>query len=258
MAGGQRREGCAPVEKLPKRDASVLFAVRIKDVPASDIEATWNALTEDAINRVLAEKCLHPVRMSQNVEGEPQEEDDPVATIVGAGVLVISGAAVFLICKFCCRVSSVAAGGGSVWDNVDWDSMPVQYRQHWEVLGWDRNRWQNGAEPASSSLEWHRLTPQQQESAKALGYHQGMWDSDGDPTSWPPLPAPPTTASAPALAAIVAVQYVPPVTYGQPASCLTLAAAEGAAPRNKFCFQCGTQFPAADSKFCASCGTARS
>ena len=85
----------------------------------------------------------------------------------------------------------------------------------------------------------------------------GMWDSDEDPTSWPPLPAPPTTASGPALAAIVAVQYVPPVTYGQPASCLTVAAAEGAAPRNKFCFQCGTQFPAADSKFCASCGTAR-
>ena len=125
VAGGQRREGCAPVEKLPKKDASVLFAVRIKDVPASDIEATWSALTEDAINRVLAEKCLHPVRMSQNVEGEPQEEDNPVATIVGAGVLVISGAAVFLICKFCCGVSSVAAGGGSVWDNVDWDSMPV-------------------------------------------------------------------------------------------------------------------------------------
>ena len=129
VVGGQRREGCSPVETLPKtKDASVLFAVRIKEVPASEIEATWDALTEDAINRVLADKCMHPVRMSQNVEGEPRDEDNPVASIVGTGVLVIFGTAVFLICRFCCCVSSVASGGGDVWDNVDWDSMPVCVR----------------------------------------------------------------------------------------------------------------------------------
>ena len=129
----QRRGVCSPVDALPKEDTSVLFAVRIRDIAASKIEETWNALTEDALNRVLAERCQHPVQIHQNNGQLPLDEGDDYSPDWGVIVMGCIGATCAVLCligvlRKHASIASVTASqsaASGVWQNVDWDSMPV-------------------------------------------------------------------------------------------------------------------------------------
>merc|ERR1711998_620243 len=86
------------------------------------------------------------------------------------------------VCRILCRGRKAASGakiqsapqpGGSVWDNYTWEALPLNFRLHFEVLGYNRMNWNEepGATPAfSESLSWGELTNLQKTSAMSVGY----------------------------------------------------------------------------------------
>jgi len=124
-----------------------------------------------------------------------------------------------------------------VWEKFGWADLAPQFRQHWEVLGWNHYNWDGNVEPSSSAaaassssaassshrtaappaateaLKWGQLTRAQQVSAAALGYSPQMWDAHEDPQVLPPLPAPPQLSAQP-----------PPLAMGQGTTYAPIAA----------------------------------
>ena len=69
---------------------------------------------------------------------------------------------------------------GALYDDYDWADLPPPIREAAEVLGYNRNMWDNEKEPPSGSKEWDDLSRAEQEAAALLGYNRKKWDHDSD------------------------------------------------------------------------------
>lgn len=65
------------------------------------------------------------------------------------------------------------------WDRVSWSEMNEQEQELWNVLGWDRQRWEGDIPDYSETqdTEWEDLTEEERQAAAQLGYDQGAWDT---------------------------------------------------------------------------------
>ena len=83
----------------------------------------------------------------------------------------------------CCKKSAVThQSAHNVWEMLEWQYIPPQFRAHWEVLGYNQWNWEqpNTAgtpPPPTEGLRWQQLSPLQQASASAVGYSEEMWDA---------------------------------------------------------------------------------
>eukprot|EP00960_Hanusia_phi_P051453 760812-Hanusia_phi.AAC.8 len=132
------------------------------------------------------------------------------------------------------------------WDVYDWDSLPQGYKQHWEVLGFNRASWNgNIPEPRTTSMRWSELSAAERNSASALGYNQRMWDNGEEPSMLPPPPAAPQqpqqTKQYPQIYPQAYPQQNPQQQHPQQAQ------------NARFCPKCGGQAGMAQN-FCNSCG----
>lgn len=65
------------------------------------------------------------------------------------------------------------------YNERSWDELSGAEQQAWGVLGWDRDKWDNGPPPPSASKSWSQLTDQERAAAISLGYKTAeAWDGD--------------------------------------------------------------------------------
>jgi len=242
----------------------ITFGIKV-ETTAYKLDSTWAQLTEDSLNRELAKRCLQPVIMLEasdpseisDADGSNVSITDSILSILLPCVLgSIFGICICVRLFKCMRTSKVnITDTASIWTKYEWGQLPVQYRQHWEILGWNRMNWdeEEGSSAAfSEDMQWAQLPPRVQASAIALGYSADMWDS-GEPVLYLPLMPPPHQAGPAATylpAAIpTAFHHRPaPPPYGGKSD------GEGGGGGGGFCHNCGTQ-KAAGARFCTSCGT---
>ena len=63
------------------------------------------------------------------------------------------------------------------YDDYDWDELPCEVKEACETLGYNKEIWDKGQQPASENKDWEELTAAEKEAAKVLGYDQNKWDS---------------------------------------------------------------------------------
>ena len=59
-----------------------------------------------------------------------------------------------------------------VWNGFTWEELPNEIQAHFEILGYNEERWDTGGTAFTENLYWDELTQPQQQAAKALGYNQ--------------------------------------------------------------------------------------
>jgi hypothetical protein len=170
---------------------STLVAVEVSTT-ASQLDATWSLLSEEAINAAAFAANLAPV-----IVFHPQE---PTVTGGGSSTGVIIGISVTAAVLMCCccgcfcmghaKQGAPAFGSGDdfptpgttsdnapVWEKYEWDRIPNQFKEHWMVMGWDEAMWNAGGKASTDNMSWSELSRDQQNSATALGYTQDRWDN---------------------------------------------------------------------------------
>ena len=241
-------------------DSSLKFGIEV-GTSAGKLDETWAKLSEDRLNDEFARKCLPPLVISQ--AADPSDSSADVADLIFAIVIlvVIIVSLIYVIYFCCCRKKKVSQEDAGAWENMSWDQMYVQYRAHWEVLGWNRMNWNNepgATRPATENKSWNQLNPREQASAQCVGYDQSTWDSDSHPQSLPPLPSMPAGQVDPKAALMGHLRYVPPAVVGVPVAPPPYNGSNSKTlPPAVFCVNCGFRFPSATARFCAQCGTTR-
>ena len=66
----------------------------------------------------------------------------------------------------------------SNYEDHDWDELPADVKAAAEVLGYNKNAWDNDKEPPTTDKYWAKLTPAEQQAAAKLGYTQETWDAE--------------------------------------------------------------------------------
>jgi hypothetical protein len=209
-----------------------------------DIDDTWDALNEKAINSGLNKQSIPPAVIKFGPEENAGSADIKIDTqLAGASISVV----VFLCCLctpvyYCNRRRKSAASGADAAAKA-WNNMHPEEQKHWMVLGWDETRWITGEEPASSGRGWSELSQGELQAAMALGYTQYMWESDESP---PPFVYNPVWHHNP-QPCDMPMQPVDPYPV-QPGSSVGQPAAA-----SRFCAQCGTKGEGSGA-YCVKCG----
>lgn len=62
------------------------------------------------------------------------------------------------------------------WYAYSWDNLPQPIQDAYAVLGYNKNKWNNGNNSSIYLTPWFELTIEHQEAATSLGYTQEIWD----------------------------------------------------------------------------------
>jgi hypothetical protein len=170
---------------------STLVAVEVSTT-ASQLDATWSLLSEEAINAAAFAAGLAPVIVFHPQEPTVTEGGSNTGVIIGISVT----AAVLMCCCCVCFCMGHAKQGGPdfgshdnfstpgttsdnspVWEKYEWDRIPNHFKEHWMVMGWDEAMWNAGGKASTDNMSWSELSGDQKNSATALGYTQDRWDN---------------------------------------------------------------------------------
>jgi len=72
---------------------------------------------------------------------------------------------------------------GVSWQDNEWEELPTPIQTAAQVLGYTKEMWSSGEEPATSSKAWKDLTGAEREAAQILGYTKRAWDDNDDGSS---------------------------------------------------------------------------
>jgi hypothetical protein len=169
---------------------STLVAVEVSTT-ASQLDATWSLLSEEAINAAAFAANLAPVIVYTTQEPTDTGGGSSTGEIIGC-----SFSTAILICYclglfwFTVKDYRAARAGpdnfytpgttsnnSPVWDKYEWDRIPDTFKEHWMVMGWDESMWNTGGKASTDNMSWSELSGDQQSSATALGYTQDRWDN---------------------------------------------------------------------------------
>ncbi len=158
---------------------------------ASQVDATWSTLSEDAVNEAAARKNLAPIVVfsAENPTDTPSTNNAvTIALSITGSVLALCCCGGILYCKSRSG-GQVPRSNNDAWSQINWADIPPVFQDAWTALGYNASMWDEGLGKAPvDNLSWSELSKEQQAAATVLGYTEYMWDNDQSPAVIPSIP----------------------------------------------------------------------